>query len=140
MVSENLVRLGMRLLAYLPLNLVDKLIVFLGNLKHGDLSKYGITRPKQGPFLLKKETGRSAVIDVGTVAKIKAGDIQVYMHTATSLSACIKVHNQWQKNKNQSSNSCMQLILPHFYLFIYDDNNILEIFSTLHNQVICFYQ
>ncbi|XP_057793025.1 probable indole-3-pyruvate monooxygenase YUCCA11 [Salvia miltiorrhiza] len=76
--SENLVRLGMTLLSYLPLNLVDNLVVFLGNMKHGNLSKYGIRRPKEGPFFLKMATGRSAVIDVGTIAKIKAGEIQVF--------------------------------------------------------------
>ncbi|KAK1300176.1 putative indole-3-pyruvate monooxygenase YUCCA10 [Acorus calamus] len=42
-----------------------------------DLSKYGIHRPKEGPFFLKVTTGRSPVIDVGTVSKIKSGEIQV---------------------------------------------------------------
>jgi indole-3-pyruvate monooxygenase len=33
--------------------------------------------PKMGPMMLKSKTGRSAVIDVGTVGLIKKGIIQV---------------------------------------------------------------
>lgn len=76
--SETMVRLGMILLKQLPINLVDNLVLMLAEEKHGNLSSYGIHRPKEGPFFLKKETGRSAVIDVGTIAKIRAGEIQVY--------------------------------------------------------------
>uniref|UniRef100_M8B4Z0 indole-3-pyruvate monooxygenase n=1 Tax=Aegilops tauschii TaxID=37682 RepID=M8B4Z0_AEGTA len=43
----------------------------------GDLSQHGITRPKMGPMTLKSETGRSAVIDVGTVGLMKKGIIKV---------------------------------------------------------------
>ncbi|XP_076938277.1 putative indole-3-pyruvate monooxygenase YUCCA11 [Bidens hawaiensis] len=38
---------------------------------------YGIQRPLKGPFSLKKDTGRSPVIDIGTISKIKAGEIEV---------------------------------------------------------------
>ncbi|KAJ0797120.1 putative indole-3-pyruvate monooxygenase [Helianthus annuus] len=40
-------------------------------LLYGDLGGYGIQRPFKGPFRLKKETGRSPVIVVGTISKIK---------------------------------------------------------------------
>jgi indole-3-pyruvate monooxygenase len=49
----------------------------LAKLKYGDLSKYGIYRPKEGPLHLKNITGKSPVIDVGTVEKIKEGGIKV---------------------------------------------------------------
>ncbi|KAG6388614.1 hypothetical protein SASPL_150046 [Salvia splendens] len=75
--TENMVRLGMTLLAYLPLYLVDNLVMIIGDLRHGRLTKYGIIKPKEGPFALKVSTGRSPVIDVGTIGKIKAGEIQV---------------------------------------------------------------
>ncbi|RWW59125.1 hypothetical protein BHE74_00033950 [Ensete ventricosum] len=52
-------------------------IVLLAKLKYGDLSKYGIVRPSLGPLRLKAVTGRSSVIDVGTVEKIKTGEIKV---------------------------------------------------------------
>ncbi|KAG6390608.1 hypothetical protein SASPL_148346 [Salvia splendens] len=76
--TENMVRLGMTLLAYLPLYLVDNLVMILGDLRLGRLTKYGIVKPKEGPFALKLSTGRSPVIDVGTISKIKAGEIQVF--------------------------------------------------------------
>ncbi|VAH54637.1 unnamed protein product [Triticum turgidum subsp. durum] len=75
--TKELIRLGMRLALRLPLNLVDNLLVMAANFIFGDLSRYGIRRPKVGPMILKSETGRSAVIDVGTVGLIKKGIIKV---------------------------------------------------------------
>ncbi|XP_037489919.1 probable indole-3-pyruvate monooxygenase YUCCA10 [Triticum dicoccoides] len=75
--TKELIRLGMRLALHLPLNLVDNLLVMAANFIFGDLSRYGIRRPKVGPMILKSETGRSAVIDVGTVGLIKKGIIKV---------------------------------------------------------------
>ena len=60
-----------------PLNLVDNLLVAAANFVFGDLSRHGITMPKVGPMILKSKTGRSDVIDVGTVGLIKRGIIQV---------------------------------------------------------------
>ncbi|XP_073013739.1 probable indole-3-pyruvate monooxygenase YUCCA10 [Typha latifolia] len=76
--TKEMIYLGMVLVKYLPVKLVDTLLVMLSKIKYGDLSKFGIVRPKQGPFSIKNATGKSAVIDVGTVAKIKAGEIQVF--------------------------------------------------------------
>uniref|UniRef100_A0A3B6U3U3 indole-3-pyruvate monooxygenase n=1 Tax=Triticum aestivum TaxID=4565 RepID=A0A3B6U3U3_WHEAT len=75
--TKELIRLGMTLAHHLPLNLVDKLLVMAAYLIFGDLSRHGISRPKMGPMTLKSETGRSAVIDVGTVGLIKKGIIKV---------------------------------------------------------------
>uniref|UniRef100_A0ACD5TND3 Uncharacterized protein n=1 Tax=Avena sativa TaxID=4498 RepID=A0ACD5TND3_AVESA len=75
--TKELIRLGMTLVGYLPLKLVDDLLVMMANFIFGDLSRHGITRPKKGPFVIKSETGRSAVIDVGTVGLIKKGNIIV---------------------------------------------------------------
>uniref|UniRef100_M8BDP4 Flavin-containing monooxygenase n=1 Tax=Aegilops tauschii TaxID=37682 RepID=M8BDP4_AEGTA len=75
--DKGIIRLGMTLAHRLPLNLVDKLHVMAAYLIFGELSQHGITRPKMGPMTLKSETGRSAVIDVGTVALIKKGIIKV---------------------------------------------------------------
>ncbi|KAL8485353.1 hypothetical protein ACS0TY_027596 [Phlomoides rotata] len=76
--DERLVRLGMVLLKYLPVNLVDNVVMMLSKWKYGKLSDYGIERPEKGPFYLKKAFGRSPVIDVGTVAKIRENKIQVF--------------------------------------------------------------
>ncbi|KAL6637133.1 hypothetical protein ACP70R_024705 [Stipagrostis hirtigluma subsp. patula] len=75
--TKELIRLGMTLVQYLPVNMVDAFLVTASNFVFGDLSRHGIVRPKIGPLLLKSNTGRSAVIDVGTVDLIKRGMIKV---------------------------------------------------------------
>ncbi|KAJ0810694.1 putative indole-3-pyruvate monooxygenase [Helianthus annuus] len=74
--NKELVQLGMYFLKYIRCTIVDKMVLVLSKLLYGDLGRFGIQRPFKGPFLLKKETGRSPVIDVGTISKIKTGDIK----------------------------------------------------------------
>ncbi|CAH8359630.1 unnamed protein product [Eruca vesicaria subsp. sativa] len=71
---------GMTLLKYLPVTVVDILVMMMVKTRfflYGDPSKYGLLRPKQGPFATKFFTGKTPVIDVGTVHKIREGKIQV---------------------------------------------------------------
>ncbi|WJX87063.1 indole-3-pyruvate monooxygenase [Trifolium repens] len=75
--TREMIREGLRMVNYMPVDVVDIVITFLAKLKYGDLSKYGIYRPKEGPLRLKNITGKSAVIDVGTIGKIKEGAIKV---------------------------------------------------------------
>ncbi|XP_010245351.1 PREDICTED: probable indole-3-pyruvate monooxygenase YUCCA10 isoform X2 [Nelumbo nucifera] len=75
--SRGMVYLGLILLKYLPYFAVDSLVVMLSRLVYGDLSKYGITRPEEGPFSRKVKYGKYPIIDVGTAKKIKSGEIQV---------------------------------------------------------------
>ncbi|XP_039125571.1 probable indole-3-pyruvate monooxygenase YUCCA11 [Dioscorea cayenensis subsp. rotundata] len=75
--SKETIHFGMVLMKYFPVKIVDVLLVMLAKFKYGNLSKYGIVRPKNGPLKMKAATGRSAVIDVGTVDKIKSGEITV---------------------------------------------------------------
>ncbi|TVU25893.1 hypothetical protein EJB05_28411, partial [Eragrostis curvula] len=73
--TKEIMRFGMTLVKYMPLNMVDALLVMMSNFVFSDLSRHGIVRPKFGPLLIKSKTGRSAVIDVlGNISKIK-GDI-----------------------------------------------------------------
>lgn len=69
------------MLKYLPVNVVDTVITFLANVEYGDLSQYGIYRPSKGPFYLKEATGRSPILDVGTIGKIREGAIKVFNTT-----------------------------------------------------------
>lgn len=85
MLTKEMVFIGMRLLKYLPCSIVDRLVLFLCKLKYGNLSKYGIQTPKQGPFFLKQSTGRSPTIEVGTFDRIKQGKIKVYICLCYSL-------------------------------------------------------
>nr|QTZ21220.1 indole-3-pyruvate monooxygenase [Pisum sativum] len=75
--TRDMIRIGMRLVQYFPVYIADTIITILAKLKYGDLSKYGIHRPKDGPLYLKNSTGKSAVIDVGTIEKIMEGSIKV---------------------------------------------------------------
>uniref|UniRef100_A0ACD5X0E2 Uncharacterized protein n=1 Tax=Avena sativa TaxID=4498 RepID=A0ACD5X0E2_AVESA len=74
--TKELIRLGMTLAHHFPLNLVDNILVMAAKFTFGNLSRHGITMLKMGPMILKSKTGRSVVIDVGTVGLIKKGIIQ----------------------------------------------------------------
>ncbi|KAI5408365.1 hypothetical protein KIW84_054262 [Lathyrus oleraceus] len=75
--TRDMIRLGMYIVQYFTVYIADTIITFLAKLKYDVLSKYGIHRPKYGPLYLKNIIGKSAVIDVGTVEKIKEGAIKV---------------------------------------------------------------
>ncbi|KAJ0052822.1 hypothetical protein Pint_01067 [Pistacia integerrima] len=62
---------------YIPYGVVDSIMLWLSKLVYGDLSKYGINRPKEGPFFMKVAYGKYPVLDTGTCKKIKSGEIQV---------------------------------------------------------------
>ncbi|BFG35097.1 hypothetical protein CerSpe_213700 [Prunus speciosa] len=73
-----MVGIGMLLLNYLPLKIVDKFVSLLAKLRYSDLSSFGIHRPVEGPFLFKALTGKTPVIDRGTIKKIRSKKIQVF--------------------------------------------------------------
>ncbi|MED6155266.1 hypothetical protein PIB30_003448 [Stylosanthes scabra] len=76
-VSRGMANMGLYLLKYVGLNTVDTLLVILSKLVYGDMSKFGIGRPKEGPFYMKVKYGKYPIIDVGTSQKIKSGEIKV---------------------------------------------------------------
>ncbi|KAJ8443904.1 hypothetical protein Cgig2_032728 [Carnegiea gigantea] len=61
-VTRDMVWVGMHLLKYLSVSAVDFLIKLASYIKYGDLSKYGIHRPKNGPFSFKALRGRSPAL------------------------------------------------------------------------------
>ncbi|TVU22949.1 hypothetical protein EJB05_32671, partial [Eragrostis curvula] len=65
------------LLRWLPIHVVDRIILLLSRLVLGDTARLGIPRPSVGPMELKKVSGKTPVLDVGTIDKIKSGDIRV---------------------------------------------------------------
>lgn len=81
--SRGMAYMGLLLLKYVPVNVVDSILVMLSKLWYGDLTKYGIQRPEEGPFTLKVKYGKYPVIDVGTHQKIKSGEIQVLQAIAS---------------------------------------------------------
>ncbi|KAJ7972560.1 Flavin-containing monooxygenase [Quillaja saponaria] len=65
------------MLQWLPLWLVDKILLILAWFLLGNTAKYGLKRPTTGPLELKNTTGKTPVLDVGTLEKIRSGGIQV---------------------------------------------------------------
>ena len=66
-----------KLLEKLPFGLGDSLGTFIKNKVVGDLSKFGLQTSTDSVVKQLKETGKTAVLDLGTVAKIKEGKIKI---------------------------------------------------------------
>jgi cation diffusion facilitator CzcD-associated flavoprotein CzcO len=64
-------------LGSLPRRLGDALASFLADLTVGDLGKLGLRRSPVSPLRALREFGRTPVIDVGTLARIRSGEIAV---------------------------------------------------------------
>jgi indole-3-pyruvate monooxygenase len=73
------------LLSKLPHALGDAAATLLRNLSVGDLGRYGLHTAEMSPLRQLREHGKTPLIDVGTVARIKKGDIQVYPGVQTLL-------------------------------------------------------
>lgn len=77
MLGKSTFGLSMWLLKWLPMRLVDKFLLIVSWLMLGDTARFGLDRPQLGPLELKNLSGKTPVLDVGTLAKIKSGDIKV---------------------------------------------------------------
>jgi len=64
-------------LASLPRRVGDALASFFADLTVGDLGKLGLRRSPISPLRALREFGRTPVIDVGTLARIRSGEIAV---------------------------------------------------------------
>lgn len=69
--------LAMRLCKIFPVRFVDCFLVTYSILRFGDTFLYGLRRPKIGPLELKNTMGKTPILDVGTLAKIQSGIIEV---------------------------------------------------------------
>ncbi|HSC65458.1 MAG TPA: NAD(P)/FAD-dependent oxidoreductase [Caldimonas sp.] len=66
------------MLARLPTPLGDALARLLCDVTVGDIGRYGLPRSRVSPLRQLREQGRTPVIDVGTLARIKSGEIAVF--------------------------------------------------------------
>jgi cation diffusion facilitator CzcD-associated flavoprotein CzcO len=64
-------------LARLPIAARDRIGRIVRWLAFGNLARYGLLRPAKGPISSIAERGRIPILDVGTIAAIKRGDITV---------------------------------------------------------------
>ncbi|XP_051151148.1 indole-3-pyruvate monooxygenase YUCCA6, partial [Andrographis paniculata] len=67
---------SMWLLKWLPVRLVDRLLLVAARVALGDTARFGLDRPRMGPLELKNRSGKTPVLDVGTLEKIRTGDIK----------------------------------------------------------------
>ncbi|URD84604.1 Flavin-binding monooxygenase-like [Musa troglodytarum] len=75
--GKSTFELAVLLMKWLPLWLVDKILLWLAWLLLGNVEKHGLRRPSTGPLELKNTQGRTPVLDLGALAKIRSGDIKV---------------------------------------------------------------
>ncbi|EHA8591696.1 indole-3-pyruvate monooxygenase YUCCA2-like [Cocos nucifera] len=78
MLGSSTFGLSMWLLKWFPVQTVDRFLLLVARLMLGDTARFGLERPQVGPLELKSLSGKTPVLDVGTLAKIKSGDIKVF--------------------------------------------------------------
>ncbi|WVZ71632.1 hypothetical protein U9M48_020199 [Paspalum notatum var. saurae] len=78
LVTKEIQNVAMALYPYLPLWIIDKLVLLMCAVVFGDTARYGLRRPSLGPFTMKDTTSSYPVFDVGTYAKIRTGEIRVF--------------------------------------------------------------
>lgn len=77
MLGKSTFGLSMWLLKWLPMRLVDRFLLIVSWLILGNTARFGLDRPEMGPLELKNLSGKTPVLDVGALAKIKSGDIKI---------------------------------------------------------------
>lgn len=75
--GKSTFEIAVMLLKWMPVWVVDKVLLVVAWLVLGNISKYGIRRPLVGPMELKNREGKTPVLDTGALEKIKNGDIKV---------------------------------------------------------------
>lgn len=75
--GKSTYELATLMLKWLPFWLVDKILLLFAWLILGNMEKYGLKRPSIGPLMLKNTHGKTPVLDVGALEKIRSGDIKV---------------------------------------------------------------
>ncbi|RDX86217.1 putative indole-3-pyruvate monooxygenase YUCCA8, partial [Mucuna pruriens] len=75
--GKSTFELAVLMMQWLPVWVVDKILLILAWLVLGNIEKFGLKRPSEGPLELKNTKGKTPVLDIGTLKKIRSGDIKV---------------------------------------------------------------
>ncbi|GAY40187.1 hypothetical protein CUMW_050110 [Citrus unshiu] len=75
--GKSTFELATLMMKWLPLWLVDKILLILAWFILGNTESYGLKRPSMGPLALKNTMGKTPVLDIGALKKIRSGDINV---------------------------------------------------------------
>ena len=79
--------------AFLPIAVRDAMGRLTSRVAFGDLTPYGLSAPTYGPATEMLKHGRTPVLDIGTVAHIKAGDIEVVPAIETFSASGVTLRN-----------------------------------------------
>ncbi|KAL2473607.1 putative indole-3-pyruvate monooxygenase YUCCA8 [Forsythia ovata] len=83
----------MLMLKWLHLWLVDKILLVLAWMILGNIEKYGLKRPSVGPLELKNTQGKTHVLDIGAIEKIRSKEIQVVPEIKKFSSSVVELVN-----------------------------------------------
>ncbi|KAG6420031.1 hypothetical protein SASPL_116545 [Salvia splendens] len=75
--GKSTFELGVFLMKWLPVWAVDMILLAAARLILGNIEKYGLKRPPIGPLQLKNTQGKTPVLDIGTLSRIRNGDIKI---------------------------------------------------------------
>ncbi|KAI4338118.1 hypothetical protein L6164_016467 [Bauhinia variegata] len=75
--GKSTFELAVTLMKKLPLWMVDKILLILARLILGNTAKFGLKRPCLGPLEYKNTAGKTPVLDIGALQKIRSGQIKV---------------------------------------------------------------
>ncbi|CAL1375134.1 unnamed protein product [Linum trigynum] len=92
---------AMALLKWLPLKMVDRLLLLTATFILGSTDELGLRRPKTGPLELKNVTGKTPVLDVGALSQIRSGKIKV-MEGVKEITKCGAKFNNGQEKEFDS--------------------------------------
>lgn len=75
--GKSTFELGVTMMKWMPVWLADKTLLLLARIVLGNTDKYGLKRPNIGPLELKNKEGKTPVLDIGALPKIRAGKIKI---------------------------------------------------------------
>ncbi|CAH8368087.1 unnamed protein product [Eruca vesicaria subsp. sativa] len=75
--GKSTFELGVTMMKWMPVWLADKTLLLLARIVLGNTDKYGLKRPKIGPLELKSLEGKTPVLDIGALPKIRSGKIKI---------------------------------------------------------------
>lgn len=75
--GKSTFELGVYLMKWMPIWVVDRILLFAARLILGNIEKYGLKMPLMGPLQLKNTQGKTPVLDIGTLSRIRSGHIKI---------------------------------------------------------------
>ncbi|KAL0732319.1 hypothetical protein Bca4012_008528 [Brassica carinata] len=75
--GKSTFELGVTMMKWMPVWLADKTLLLLARIVLGNTDRYGLKRPEIGPLELKNKEGKTPVLDIGALPKIRSGKIKI---------------------------------------------------------------